>query len=136
MKAELLLTGHLQEVLLDGENLFFHFINLYATSTVVGWGLVLGGSVPPLFSRLTDAYTDRLVFQQTGPFHITGVFKGAFKTFILRSHSCLFLFALSVSSYTLSSSTPPIHFHFTLTIDFFPCSFLIKATSGIRNITS
>lgn len=72
----LLLTGQLQDVLLDGQNLFCHFIHLFAASTVVGWGLVLGGSIPPLFARLTDVQADRPAFQQTGPFHIAGMFKG------------------------------------------------------------
>ena len=74
--VQLLLTGHLQEALLDGDNLFCNFINSYAAFIVAEWGLVLGGGVPPLFSRLTDVYTGRAAFHQTGPFHITGVFKG------------------------------------------------------------
>lgn len=45
-----------------------------------GWvGAGLGGSVSPFFSRLTDICTDTPAFQQTGPFHITGVFKGLLK---------------------------------------------------------
>lgn len=38
--APLLFTGHLQEVLLDGENLSCHFIYAYAASIEAGWGLV------------------------------------------------------------------------------------------------
>lgn len=61
-----------RSVLLDGENLFSHFINLYAASIVAGWAGVgagvSGGSVPPLFSRLTGVYTERAGIPANRPF--------------------------------------------------------------------
>lgn len=57
-----------RSVLLDGENLFCHFINLYAASIVAGWAGVSGGSVPPLFSRLTGVYTERAGIPANRPF--------------------------------------------------------------------
>lgn len=61
-----------RSVLLDGKNLFCHFINLYAASIVAGWAGVgagvSGGSVPPLFSRLTGVYTERPGIPANRPF--------------------------------------------------------------------